>query len=161
MLTYTPDPKIGLSEEMKRALAEIDATDPTQRTAAALYVVLKSQLDQLGYAPGTVPYDARFGSERSRGALLGTAFAVTRGHREAPTQQDFFDTVTAAFTVVFGPDVGPAKALETIDEAGAKNAAINAAAEAANQDTIETFSDDDPSMPMAFYNAATGGTQIQ
>ena len=103
------DKTLALSEEMSRTLAGVDLSDPAQRTAAALFVVLKSQLDMLGYRPGTVPFDARFGSDRCRGALLGTAIAVVRGHREAPEREHYIDAITAAFTVVFGEAVGRAK----------------------------------------------------
>lgn len=154
MLKYSPDMK-ALSEEMNRALAGIDAADPVQRVAATLFVVLKNQLDLLGYAPGAVPFDERFGSVRCRGALLGTAVAVARGHRNSPEQQDYFDAIAAAFTIVFGAEIGPARARETIEQSGNQDKALNAAAEWANQDTLDAWSDLSATVPAAFYQAAT------
>jgi len=151
----TAGKRLALGEEMSRTLGETaDMSDPAHRIASALFVLLRNQLELLGFAPGTVPFDARFGSDACRGALLGTAFAVTRGHREAPEWPHFNDAIVAAFTVVYGEQVGPAKAAETIEDSGNRHAAVNAAAELASQDTIATWSDDSPSMPMAFYNAA-------
>jgi hypothetical protein len=158
------DKTLALSEEMSRALAGVDLSDPTQRTAAALFVVLKSQLDMLGYRPGTVPFDARFGSDRCRGALMGTAVAVLRGHREAPEREHYIDAIAAAFMIVFGEQIGRAKALETIEMSADRNEVVNAASDWAGQDTIDTWSDDSPSTPMAYYRAATesaGGVSAQ
>jgi len=151
------DQKLALGEEISKTLTGADVADPTQRTAAALFVVLKNQLEQLGYTPGAVPFNAQFGSEQARGTLMGTAIAVVRGHREAPEREHYIDAIVAAFTVVFGEEIGRAKALETIEMSADKNAAVNAASDQAGQDTIDTFSDDSPTMPMAFYRAATEG----
>jgi hypothetical protein len=156
MLNGQSDQKLALSEEMSKALAGIDLSDPAQRTAATLFVVLKNQLDQLGYAPGTVPFDARFGSDRCRGALLGTAAAIVGGHRDTPEAEHYIDAIAAAFTVVYGEQLGRAKALETIEMSAQRNEVVNAASDQAGQDTIDTWSDDSPSVPMAFYRAATG-----
>src|SRR5690606_26207878 len=150
------DKTLALSEEMSRTLAGVDMSDPTQRTAATLFVVLKSQLDMLGFRPGTVPFDARFGSDRCRGALLGAAVAAVRGHREAPEREHYIDAIVAAFTVVFGEATGRAKALETIEDSADRNETVNAASDWAGQDMIDTWSDDSPSAPTAYYRAATG-----
>lgn len=147
---------LALSEEMNKALAGMDMADPTQRTAATLFVVLKSQLDMLGLRPGTVPFDARFGSDQCRGALLGTAAAAVRGHREAPEREHYIDAIVAAFTVVFGEAIGRAKALETIEDSADRNATVNAASDWAGQDMIDTWSDTSPTAPTAFYRAAMG-----
>jgi hypothetical protein len=150
------DKTLALSEEMSRTLAGVDMSDPTQRTAATLFVVLKSQLDMLGFRPGMVPFDARFGSDRCRGALLGTAVAAVRGHREAPEREHYIDAIVAAFTVVFGEAIGRAKALETIEDSADRNEAVNTASDWAGKDMIDTWSDDSPSTPTAYYRAATG-----
>jgi len=150
------DKTLALSEEMSRALAGADMSDPAQRTAATLFVVLKSQLDMLGFRPGTVPFDARFGSDRCRGALMGTAVAAVRGHREAPEREHYIDAIVAAFTVVFGEAIGRARALETIEASADRNETVNAASDWAGQDMIDTWSDTSPSAPTAYYRAATG-----
>lgn len=151
------DKRLALGEEMTRMLGDtVDLRQPDHRIAATLFVVLKNQLELLGYAPGTVPFDARFGSEKCRGALLGTAFAAVRGHREAPEREHYIDGVASAFTLVFGAEVGSARAAQTIEDSGNGNAAVNSAADRAGQDMIDNWSDDTPTAPMAFYQAATG-----
>lgn len=157
MLNESSDQKLALGEGMGQVLAEtVDLADPAQRIGATLFVVLKNQLELLGYRPGTVPFDARFGSDGCRGALLGTAIAVVRGHRAAPEREHYIDTIIAAFNLVYGEHVGRTKALETIEDSAARHAAVNAASDLAGQDTAETWSDDSPSAPMAFHRAATG-----
>jgi len=147
---------LALGEEISRTLAGTDLSDPAQRTAAALFVVLKQQLDLLGYRPGSVPCDARFASDRCRGALMGTAIAIVRGHREAPEREHYIDAIVAAFTVVFGEKVGRQAALQTIENAAERNEAVISASDWAGTDTIETWSDASPSSPTAYYLAATG-----
>ena len=157
MLNDQSNKKLALGEGMGRTLAGIvDAGDPAHRTAAAIFVVLKNQLERLGYMPGTVPFDGRFGSAQCRGVLMGTAIAIVRGHREAPEREHYIDAIVAAFTVVFGEQIGHAKALETIEDSADRNEAVNSASDLAGQDTIDHWSDDSPSTPMAFYHAATG-----
>ena len=157
MLNESSEKKLALGDDIGKTLADTaDLSDPTHRIAATLFVVLKNQLELLGYKPGTVPFDARFGSAKCRGALLGTAIAVVRGHREAPERVHYIDAIVAAFTLVFGEQVARAKALETIELSADKNETVNSASDQAGQDTIDTWSDDSPSAPMAFYRAATG-----
>ncbi len=150
------DQKLALGEEIRKTLKGTDVDDPAQRIGAALFVVLKHQLDLLGLAPGTAPFSATFGSDTCRGALMGTAVAVVRGHREEPEREHYIDAIVAAFTIVFGEQIGRARALETIEMSADRNEAVNSASDRAGQDTIDTFSDDSPSMPTAFYRAATG-----
>ena len=155
-MTRRPAKKLTLGESEGRTLGGLDKDDPTHRTAAALYLILKNQVELLGHQPGSVPLDERFASERSRGALMGTAIAVVRGHREAPEPDDYIDAIVAAFTVVFGEAIGEAQAHETIKQSGAKNAAVNSASDRAGQDTIDNWSDDSASRPMAYYRAVIG-----
>jgi hypothetical protein len=79
-----------------------------------------------------------------------------RGHREAPEREHYIDAIVAAFTVVFGEAIGRARALEAIEDSADRKEAVNTAADWAGQDMIDTWSDDSPSVPTAYYRAATG-----
>ena len=132
----------------------VDFQDPDQRIGASIFLILKDQLARLGYRTGTVPFNARFGSPECRGALMGTAIAIARGHRDEPERQHYIDAIKAAFTVVFGPEIGPAKALETIEDSADGDAAVNSSSDRAGEDTQEHWGQHSTSPPMAFYRAA-------
>jgi hypothetical protein len=135
---------------------KLDLADADQRIGASIFLILKEQLARLGYRTGTLPFNAQFGSPECRGALMGTAIAIARGHREEPAREHYIDAIKAAFTVVYGPNVGMAKALETIEDSAGGSAVINTASDRAGEDTQTHWGQDSTTPPMA-YNRGAGG----
>ncbi len=129
-------------------------TNEADRVAVALLAILGKQLDLLGFSMGSVPIDQTFGSDQCRGALLGTAIGIVQSEVESPSNKAILDATTTAFALVYGDEIGPRYALETIRDSSAGNDVINASSEWAIGDTKGVYSSGGVTSAVGFYVAA-------
>jgi hypothetical protein len=95
------------TETLRKEVESVyDPVSETDRIGLGLLVVLAKQLELLGFELGAVPFDAQYGSDQCRGALLGTALAIVRAESVEPSNKQNLDTANAAFSLVYGKAAG-------------------------------------------------------
>lgn len=140
-----------LSREIENT---INFDDPNQRIGADLYLILTKQFDLIGKPEGELPFVAPFASDKARGALLGTAIAVSRQHHGKTDPKSIIDAAITAFALAYGTEVGRKYALHALQESSdGENSDLSSAAEWALKDTEGSFRDDSVATPVAFYFA--------
>ncbi len=146
------DPLRELKKFAENTLS-VDIDDPAKRTGVSLYLVLSRQFELIGKREGEFPFVDPFASDKARGALLGTAFAIVKHEFGETPNKEVIDAAIAAFTLAFGTDVGTGAALQTIRDASEGNEEINFASDWAIKDARTSLDDNSPASPAAYYLA--------
>lgn len=136
--------------------AAIDFDDPNQRTGAALYLILNRQFDLLGKPEGEFPFTAPFSTDKARGALLGTAIAISQQQYGKIENKAIIDASITAFSLAYGQENGRRYALAALQECSDGNEDLNFAADWATKDAARTMSENSLTSPAAFYLAVAG-----
>jgi hypothetical protein len=144
---------IAALEAAQAAAEGVNWDDPAERTGASLYLILSKQFDLIGKPEGEFPYVPPFATDKSRGALLGTAIAVVRQQYGETPHNAIIDAAITAFTLAYGPENGKFYALQTFRESADGNEDVNFASDWAIRDTEGANRDDSPATPTAFYLA--------
>ena len=137
-------------------IEDYDPNNEADRVGLALLAVIQKQLDLLGYEIGSVPLDDRFGSDKCRGALLGTAIAVAQAEIDNPSNKMLIDAAIAAFALVYGDEAGSQLALQTMRDAGEGNVDVETASDWAIGDTKGVYSSGGETSAVGFYAASNG-----
>jgi hypothetical protein len=133
-----------------------DPNNEADRIGLALLAIIQNQLELLGFEIGAVPLNDRFASDKCRGALLGTAFGVTQAEVENPSNKTLIDAAMAAFSLVYGNEVGNGLALQTMRDAAGENAELQAASDWAINDTKGVYSSGGVTSAVGYYAAVSG-----
>ena len=133
-----------------------DPANEADRVGLALLAIIQKQLDLLGFEIGAVPVDACFCTDKCRGALLGTAIGITQAEIENPSNKSVIDAAMAAFSLVYGNEIGSRLALQTIRDTADGNADVEAASDWAIQDTKGVYLSGGVTSAVAFYAASSG-----
>jgi hypothetical protein len=144
-----------LTQELQELADSFNLDDPAERVGVRLYLILSKQLSLLGLQSGVVPFEEPFSSDACRGALLGTALALVFDEYGEAKGKPAIDAVIAAFSLVFGDEIGRSEALRVLQDSSDGNALVNLASDWAIRDTRST-DQHLPTTPIAFHAAATG-----
>jgi hypothetical protein len=156
MFSKRPQPvsfTAAVEQAAREAMAEVNWDDPAERTGVSLYFVLSKQFDLIGKREGVFPYTPPFASDKARGALLGTAIAITRREYGEIPDQAVVDSAVAAFTLAYGQENGRFYALQTLKDSANGNEEVNFASDWAIKDTDGSIDENSPATPAAFYLA--------
>lgn len=101
-----------------------DPTSDTDRTGLALLVLLRPQLEGMGFQLGTLPADGPFASQACRGYLFGLTAAVLHAEGVQPTKDASLDAVIGAFGLVYGDSAGGRLVAQTLEDIQSNKAVV-------------------------------------